>query len=942
MDVASVSHERRQASTVEWIRDACVRFSDRLAVEEAGQSLTFGEFWDRTQRLGARLVELGVQPEDLVGVWAEQGAELLIGIAAIWLAGAAYVPLDPTFPLERLTYIASDSGLSLVVSPERLRDEAERLGLPVISATVDSSEAIALPAFPNVDGSGAAYVIYTSGSTGKPKGVVIEHHSLIDLLDWLIRATEFREGHRIMGTAPAGFDASVPTFVIPLVTGGLFIALPREALSDPFTLAREVRGRRLRALQTSPAMLRMLTEIGWEGDPEVEIWTGGERTAAAAIRHVTPRVRSFWNFYGPTEATVEVIMARLGPDDVDSPIGWPRDNVEYVLLDTDGEPAAAGEAGELYLIGESLARGYLNSPELTADRFVQVDVGGGVTKRAYRTGDLVRQREDGCLIMVGRVDDQIKLRGYRIEPGEIEHQLMGHPKISAASVVAYEPSDSGEMRLAAFYTGAEGVDPQELRDLAKESLPPYMVPTSFTPLENFPMTPSGKIDKKRLIEMAASGHAQPSPEAGVPPSGRPATELESQLLSLFAAALDVDVTSLGVDDDFFDLGGTSLGCVQLFMSIEETLRVELPLSTLVAAPTVRLLSGVIHDQISDSQSALSLDAHPELAWNRVVCDLWSEVLGVDAVTSDDNFFELGGTDNDARRMLGLLRDLSGADLSLGVLHQHPTAREIAGLSVGKATRSSLVPLNSGGSKTPIFCIAGAGSLALVFLALSRQMGPDQPFYGLQAHGLESHGFPDITMDQVAKRYVREIRKVQRRGPYIVAGHSLGGLHALKVAQRLDAEGEEVALLIELDTRLKGRMIGESGAEQTGDDERTQRWRPYRVRPRLSVLLKLPFAGLVRFKGSTQFEVFYWLGMIQGRFARPLKPWGGRAVVYGSSEEESDDLKYRWSKLLVGPWRFISLPGDHTSMIRQGEVGILATSMQREIEQAIGQASRSVD
>lgn len=924
----------RADTITDWIEETCERHRDSVAATGEGETLTFGEFWSRSIRVAHELVARGVRPEDRVGLWAEQGSDLLVGMAGIMAAGAAYVPLDPSYPKSRLEYFVSDAALHFVVAPDRLLLAASELGIPVISTTPLSIGEDPVGPLPTLNEHNAAYVIYTSGSTGRPKGVVIEHQSVMHLLRWMIADCGLQPGDRVMGTASPAFDASVPNFLLPLVTGGTFVALSTETTRDPYALAEAIIRYHPRALQASPTMLRMLSETRWRGDKDLEIWTGGERTAASVIRYIAPRVRSLCNYYGPTEATVQVTMARLGPDDIDSPVGTPPDHVECVLLDPGGQPTPVGETGELFIIGTALARGYINDPILTAKLFAPIVHGRNSPQRAYRTGDLARIREDNSLLILGRVDDQIKLRGYRIEPGEIERRLMEHPQIIDATVLSQQANDSDEPRLIAFVKSTGPVDAQSMRTFARQTLPDYMVPAVFIELEEFPLTPNGKVDKAQLTDVVAAdkGRSPNGPE--VPSSDVVPSELEGAVREMFASVLSINIEKVGVDDDFFDLGGTSLRCARLFISIEERYGVTLPLSTIVTASTVRDLADAIDGHVLAGRSPSTSDEPPRHEWERVLCNLWSEMLGVSDVSRSDNFFDLGGSASDASRMIEQMKTVCGTEVSLPELYRAPTVAQLAALTGGRSSRATLVPLNTTGANTPFFCIAGVGGLALAFLPLSRLLGPEQPFYGLQAHGIESRGLPDFTLHRTATRYAKAIREVQPHGPYLIGGHSLGGALALMVAQQLSADGEEVALLAIFDTLLSERMTGTRYPVAGGAVRHSHSWRVFQVRPKLSTVLRLPLAGLVPQKGMAQFDLFGLHGTIQARFASRLGSWSGRTAVYQSDDTQSANLGFGWGCLLTGTWSRVAVPGDHLSMMQRSNVTLLAKNLRHQIDEAL--------
>lgn len=922
-------------SVVDWIGAACARYGDAIAVTGVGGPRSFESLWQRATSLAGVLVAGGVQRGDLVGIWAEQSSDLLVGIVGIMAAGAAYVPIDPSFPAGRLEFFARDASLSCVVASTRTAAAAAQLGVEVIPADAPPSAPGPLPA---TDAHDAAYVIYTSGSTGSPKGVVIEHGSLVNLLEWLVGEFDVRPGDVTMATATPAFDASVPNLLLPLVTGGCFVALERQTAADPFALAASIDEQHPRVLQTSPTMLRMLTEVGWKGDRALEVWTGGERTAPAVIRYVAPRVAALCNFYGPTEVTVDVAVARLAPDDaIDPPVGRPMPFARCLVLDASGAPVPTGEVGELFVAGPQLARGYLHDPALTAARFVEVAWDDGAATRAFRTGDLARVRPDGALVILGRIDDQVKIRGYRIEPGEIEHRLEQHPDVDEAVVLALQSSEHDEPRLVAAVRTARAVSDRALRGFVREALPVHMVPAVIVEIDAVPLTATGKVDRQRLATLVAenAGRVRADDEQHPLPG---ASDLERSVLQMYAVSLSVPEAAIGLDDDFFDIGGTSLRCARLFMMIEARHSVRLPLSTLVTAGTPRLLAREIAAGRDRAHVERRTPDKPRHEWERILATLWSECLAVGEVQRTDDFFSLGGSDAAAEEMLGQLRTQYGAEVTLADLRRSPSIVALAALIGSRVARPSLVPLTTGPG-VPFFCIAGAGGLAVTFLPLARMLGDDQPFYALQAHGIEQRGRPDLTLRATADRYEREILSTQPTGPYLLGGHSLGGVLALMVAHRLEARGERVALLAIFDTVLTERMVGAELPMRTSSRS-MWRWRAADGLPRLSTVLRLPLIGIVPQRGIAQFDVFAALGEVQAMLAGRLPAWAGEAIVFVSgADAEAANVEFGWSRLLTGQWSCVTVPGDHLSMLEGSHIATAAAHLHARIAEVLG-ADRS--
>ncbi|HLK45582.1 MAG TPA: AMP-binding protein, partial [Acidimicrobiales bacterium] len=725
---------------------------------------------------------------------------------------------------------------------------------------------------PEVAPEHAAYVIYTSGSTGRPKGVVVEHRNLVDLFERIDADFSPKAGERFAGTPTPAFDASVPSLLYPPTMGGTVVTLDLDSTLDPSLLAADLRRYRPQHLVSLPAMLRMLVETRWEGDDELTIWTGGERTPGDVIAYVVPRVRALRNCYGPTESTVYAASALLGPDDLDSPIARPLESTACVLLDEDGSRTEPGGIGELFALGACVARGYLNDPELTAERFVSIEL-DGTTVRAYRTGDRAHLREDGSVEVLGRIDEQLNLRGFRVEPQEVEARLAAHPHVRAAVALAKE-TDDGDVLLVAYVTTSGPLDTAELREFAAVALPRHMIPVVVVVLDELPLGSSGKVDRQRLAAMPL-----PVPSAASYEAADASDDPVRRIAGVMAAVLGLDPASVGADDDFFDLGGTSLKSLRLFLGIEDRFGVHLPLSTLASASTPRQLAATVAS--AGSAAGPKPDA-PRHEWERLIHGLWTEVLGEAAFSRTDRFFDVGGTDADVERLLKELRSQYGVEVTPEEFAGAPTIRDLATLIGRRSVRSVLVPLTTTGEGPPLFLIAGAGGLAITFLALARLLGPDQPCYGLQARGIERRAMPDLTLAQGARRYAKAIREVQPHGPYLIGGHSLGGVHALKVAHLLADAGEEVALLAILDTPVTSGMVGRRRARQASLPSRSIV--VGRRLPKLSTVLHLPVVGLVPLQGTAQFEAFAALGELQAIFARRLRPWSGNASLFLSDED----------------------------------------------------------
>ncbi|NBH06985.1 non-ribosomal peptide synthetase, partial [Amycolatopsis sp. SID8362] len=546
---------------------------DATALSDAGSSLTFAEFAVRTDRLARWLASQGAGPEQVVALVLPRSAAVVEAIFGVFKTGAAYLPLDPDQPADRIAAILADSGAALVLSSRALATPVP--GALFVEDVVDTDAALTPPSPAN-----PAYVLYTSGSTGRPKGVVIPHSGLVNLFhshrETLYRRAVAAAGGRRLRVGHAWaffFDASWQP-QLWLLDGHEVHVVDDETRRDPARLAAVVRDRGLDFLELTPSHFTQLAEAGVVADGKCAlgvVGVGGE----AVSQTLWETLRSMpgtaaYNLYGPTEATVDALVGRFA--DADRPVvGRPVHNARAYVLDGGLTPVPAGVPGELYLAGAGLARGYHGRPSLTAERFVASPFEQG--ERMYRTGDLVRWRPDGQLEYLGRTDDQVKLRGFRIEPGEIEAALARHEDVTQALVVVRDE------RLVA-YTTPSTVDPARLREFLARTLPEYMVPAAIVPLDAFPVTPNGKLDRAAL----------PVPEFET--RGRaPETPLEKTLCEIFAEVLDV--AAVGADDDLFTLGGHSMLLVVLRNRITERLGTELPIAEFFRTPTAAGLAALL-------------------------------------------------------------------------------------------------------------------------------------------------------------------------------------------------------------------------------------------------------------------------------------------------------------------------------------------------------------
>lgn len=599
------------------------RTPDAVAVVDGDREIPYGELAARTRALAARLRSHGVGPETVVGLYTGRRAEAVVGIYGILAAGGAYLPLDPDYPPERVAYALSDAGARWVVTTPELAPAVPEAHRPVIlePGTDDPGTAPAGAVVSGLDPDQAAYVIYTSGSTGRPKGVVVTHANASRLFTATSRRYRFGPGDVWPLFHSTAFDVSVWEIQGALLHGGRLVTVPYWTSRSPKDLLQLLADTGTTVLNQTPTAFLQLQEAALaDHAPPLRVrWVvfAGEVLEPAALG---PWIERFGdgtdgrgpklvNMYGITETTVHVTWRRIVQADVDaatSPVGRPMDDLRIRLLDPRGrQPSPMGVAGEIFVGGPGLARGYLNRPALTAERFVP-DPWGPPGDRLYRSGDLARHRSDGDLEYLGRLDHQVQLRGFRVELGEIEAMLASHPSVATAAVV---PAGSGSVveRLAAWIRAvddpqAESIDPVVLRAWLTDRLPSYMVPSLLFVRSDLPETPSGKIDRRALIEASRDAGPEAMPAAAHVP---PTTPTAEALAVLWREILEVD--RVGMTDDFFGLGGHSLLAVRLLDRVEHEMGVELPLQRLFEVPTLAEMERAV----TEAQLAEALEAEDE-------------------------------------------------------------------------------------------------------------------------------------------------------------------------------------------------------------------------------------------------------------------------------------------------------------------------------------------
>jgi len=725
-----VDSEERNRLLTEWNQtdverpaDVCVhelfeqqveRTPDAVAVIGEQETLTYRELNERANCLAHELRTLGVQPEVRVGLCMERSVEMLVAIYGVLKAGGAYVPIDPHHPAKRIAEVVEDAELALVLTQERFHDLFTPFSMPVFDMDAAkpwwATDAVANPQRVNVPDH-LLYMMYTSGSTGKPKGVMNEHHAVVNLLLWMRDQYALTSKDRMVLKTAYTFDVSVWELFLPLISGAALVVARPDGHRDLGYLQRLIEEQQVTLAVFVPSALQVFVEQdGLEKLTHLKsVLCIGE---ALSVELQERFFRTFphvelHNLYGPTEAAVNVTFWNCprGAGRRYVPIGDPIANAKLYVLDERFEPVPIGVIGELYIGGVPVARGYHNRAELTTERFLFDPFSSVEGARMYRTGDMVRRHADGTIEFLGRADDQVKLRGFRMELGDIEAALLRISGVRESAVLLQK--DEGEGVLVAYVVADPSLLAGDLRAGLLGQLPEYMLPNRFVFLDSLPMLANDKLDRKALRALDPGADS----EAGIDTYVPPRTALERKMAQIFEQILHV--RSIGVQDDFFAAGGHSLKVLGLIGEVQREFGVALPLVNVYQRPTVAQL-----------------------------CE-WLETA-------------------------------TGAQ---DALHD-----------------GAILIQQGDGSQSPLFLVHGQGGGIASFFLLAKALGVEETVYGLQAFGYESAVEPLTSIDEMATRYVEEMRRVAPHGPYRLAGWSFGGTVAFEIARRLEQLGERVEWL----------------------------------------------------------------------------------------------------------------------------------------------------
>ncbi len=869
-----LSEADRRRLLVEWNhtaadypRDKCVhelfeaqawRTPNQVAVTQGARRLTYLELNQKANGLAHHLRSLGVGPETLAGLYMERSPELVIGILGILKAGGAYVPLDPSYPRARLSYMLADSSVTVLVTERSLAANLPAGDTTAVLLDPDSDAAnrpTAEGPATRVAPDNLVYVIYTSGSTGTPKGIPIEHRSLGNLLTWMQRTFQLTPDDRVLQSSSFSFDVSIAEFFTPLLAGAQLVMPGAKSARDPLSVFSGMIPEGVTILGVVPSVLELLLERGvFQTSSRLRaVWCVGEALSPKLRDHFHQQCRAeLWNLYGPTECCIYSSAHRCSrsdePDRV--PIGRPIANTELYILDDRLQSVSVGASGQLHIGGDGLARGYLNRRELTVEKFIPHPFGSRPGARLYRTGDLARFLPDGRVEYLGRLDHQVKIRGSRVEPGEVEAVLATHRGIRAAAVSAWD-DERGAKQLVAYVVPVEqgSLTAGQLRAFLGEKVPDYMVPARWMFLESMPLAPNGKLDRAAL---PPPGRESVGPATPFVP---PRTLSERRLAGVWAKALRMNRVS--IHDSFFEIGGHSLLAFSLLAEIEREFGVELPLRVLLETPTIEQLAGE------------------------------------------------------------LLKQNRGAGTSV------------------------LVPLRKEGSKAPLFLIHAAAGDVLFYRDLARRLDPGRPVYGLTAVGLHSSERPLVRVEEMASRYLSEIRAVQPYGPYHLGGFCLGASIAFEIAQQIQTQGEEVGLaaFIEEDTPWRTVTSPLSAiAYHLRNLARTPRRKwivyftersQYRFARMVSPLVFMTCALYrilgrplpLRLRALQVRESNHRAGMIY-----EPRPYRGKIICFRGQQNRSNSSTGFWRQVTVGGIDVHDIPGSGIGILKEPHVRILASKL----------------
>jgi len=866
-----------------------------VAAVFGSEQLTYRELNHRANQLAHHLQGLGVGPETCVGICVERSLDILVGLLGILKAGAAYLPLDPAYPQERLTFMLEDGQVPVLLTQQPQVEKLPSHRAKVVCLDTDwdaiNRESQENP-ISSVTADNLAYVMYTSGSTGRPKGVSVIHRGVVRLVKGANYANLAAE-EVFLQLAPISFDASTLEIWGSLLNGARLVIFPPHTPSLE-ELGQVIQQYQITTLWLTAGLFHLMVDERLEDlKPLRQLLAGGDVLSVPHVQKFLQKIGDckLINGYGPTENTTFTCCYPITePDQLGNsvPIGRPISNTQVYVLDSHLQPVPIGVPGELYIGGDGLARGYLNRPDLTEEKFLQNPFSDEPGTRLYKTNDLARYLPNGNIEFLGRIDNQVKVRGFRIELGEIEAVLAQHPTVKEA-VVTVRKDISGNKSLVAYIVShqeqASTID--ELRHFLKQKLPDYMVPGAFVLLEALPLTPNGKVDRRALP--APDQFRKESEETFVAPRN----ELELQLTQIWEKVLGVHPIS--VKDNFFDLGGHSMLAARLFAQIEKKLGRNLPLANLFQAPTIEELASIFSQEGDSSEQKKS-------------------TIKLESATN--------------------LLNQSGSP----------------------SPCSSLIAIQPKGSKPPLFCIHVLGRGLKFYRPLAHHLGSEQPLYGLAAQIMDKKYAPPNRVEDLAAHYIKEIRIIQPEGPYFLAGVSFGGSVAFEMAQQLVAQGQKVALLALLDTYTSEALKPMPSSDRLSAHwsnflqlgliyvlkkaKDNVLGKIHRFNNKLNHSLKeigcKLYLGIGRPLPNNLQDFTFQQENIQASRNYVPQVYPGRVALFRSRDQmigvsSYGDPQLGWGKLAAGGLECHEVPGTHLGMLQEPHVQVLAKKLRDSID-----------
>jgi amino acid adenylation domain-containing protein len=847
------------------------------------EELTYAELNERSNQLAHYLCSKGVKQETLIPVFIDHSPEMIIGILGILKSGGAYVPIDPDYPMERVSYLLEDTRAFIAICNKESKIKLK--AFPNIDLVDLTDEEYFLKNQPtnnlniNLSADSLAYIIYTSGTTGKPKGVMIEHRSLADHCYGIIQSADLQLCKSFALFSPLVFDAGHSIIHSSFILGACLHVLSKPLIMNSESVAAYLDNNSIDCIKIVPSLWLSYASLEKMVLSKKVIIFGGEVFPLSILNYLKKINYSgnVYNHYGPTEVTIGKCIHKINIDRAynNVPIGKPFSNTQLYILDDHLQLAPIGIEGELYIAGEGLSRGYLNRSDLTAEKFIRNPFANNSPDKMYKTGDKVKWLSDGNIEYLGRMDEQVKIQGHRIELGEIEDALLQSQLVEQAVVIAHADK-KGNKQLIGCVVPGEQYDQEALMAFLRKKLPEYMIPVKCIELENLPLTNNGKINKKELEGLEGISKTFIAPT----------TDIEVKLAAIWQDLLKIE--EIGVHDNFFELGGNSIHAVFLFAKIKKEFNKSFPLSSLFTAPTIHQLACV-----------LKLATETFLA------------------------------------------------------------------------SSSIVPIQPNGSKPPFFCFHAGHGNVLFYANLSLNLGRDQPFYGIQAKGIDGTELPFAKMEQMVNYYLREIRKVQPEGPYYLGGYCFGARIAFEMAQQLTRNGQKVALLVSFNgvSPTYGRLSSIVEFKSTGRFQRVIE----KVFSHLNYITKLSlkekilyisnkvkmqilgrmggFFFLLKFKA---YELMFKLYLLRKQKAPETisrkyvaqsleilqanykpKPYEGSMVVFRSPGIFSKDSYLGWKSFVKGEIKTIDIPGAHEwrrDILNEPHVQILAKELENVLNE----------